>query len=406
MSSTLASPSPPTTAAEVVETVRSAIAAKTPLRPVGGGRSLDLGVAARVAALDVPLTGLRRLIDYPARDMTVTVEAGMTIAELTRTLTEQRQRLPIDAPHANVATIGGLIATNFSGPRRYAAGTMRDYVIGISAVDGHATLFKAGGRVVKNVAGYDLCKLLVGSHGSLAIITQVTLKVRPQPESALLVACDLASAEQAEHSLAALVHSRTTPVAIELLAGPAWSASGAVGAGLAANHWRLVVGLEGTEPEVRWMRGQLRDELAPFATGEFREHAQSADWQPLIDFPATAESPLVMKISVVPSRVVSLMQTLQHSAPGVSLLAHAGSGIVLARFSELSATTTKSIVQQVQPAVAAAQGSSVVWSCPTSEELTPLVAWGPPRADRPWMQQVKQQFDPHGLFNPGRFVFA
>ncbi len=406
MTTTLTSSSPPTTAAEIVETVRSAITTKTPLRPVGGGRSLDHGVATRLTPVDVPLSGMRRLIDYPARDMTVTVEAGMTIAELTRTLAEQRQRLPIDAPHANVATIGGLIATNFSGPRRYGAGTMRDYVIGISAVDGHATLFKAGGRVVKNVAGYDLCKLLVGSHGSLAIITQVTLKVRPQPETSLLIACDLASAEQAEQALAFMAHSRTTPVAIELLAGPAWSTSGAVGAGLAANNWRLVVGVEGTEPEVRWMRGQLREELAPFATGEFHEHAQISDWQPLIDFPATGESPLVLKFSVVPSRVVALMQTLRQSLPGVSLQAHAGSGIVLARLSELNATTSKAIVQQVQPAVMAAQGSSVVWSCSTSEELTPLVAWGPPRADRPWMQQVKQQFDPHGLFNAGRFVFA
>ena len=124
---------------------------------------------------------------------------------------------------ASDRALGGVIATNASGPRRYGQGTIRDYVIGITAVDGRGVEFHGGGRVVKNVAGYDFCKLLTGSLGTLGVITQVTLKVKPRPRVSSLVACDVASFEEAEKLLAAFGQSRTTPTAIELLSGPAWN---------------------------------------------------------------------------------------------------------------------------------------------------------------------------------------
>ncbi|OYV80387.1 MAG: hypothetical protein B7Z73_19035, partial [Planctomycetia bacterium 21-64-5] len=169
----------PATQSELVEQVRAAFGSDTPLYPIGGGTSLGYGVPPKQKGLGVRLTGLNRIVDYPARDMTITVEAGITMSVLAAELAREGQRLPVDAAQSDRATLGGLIATNFSGPRRYGYGTLRDYVIGISAVDGRGTPFKAGGRVVKNVAGYDLCKLLTGSLGTLAVISQVTLKVRP-----------------------------------------------------------------------------------------------------------------------------------------------------------------------------------------------------------------------------------
>src|SRR6185295_16370910 len=117
----------------------------------------------------------------------ITVEAGIRIDELARVLAAEKQRLPIDVPQAHRATLGGVAATNASGSRRFGLGTIRDYVIGVSAVDASGRMFKAGGRVVKNVAGYDLCKMLVGSLGTLALITQLTLKLRPLPESTTLL---------------------------------------------------------------------------------------------------------------------------------------------------------------------------------------------------------------------------
>ena len=147
-----------------------------------------------------------------------------------------------------------MIATNTSGPRRFGQGTIRDYVIGISAVDGRGVAFKAGGRVVKNVAGYDFCKLLVGSFGTLAVITQLTLKTKPRPEASALVACDVRDYSQADALLAALVSSQTTPVAIELLTGPAWQADEALESLAPGGVARLVVWLRGIKT-----RGRLDD---------------------------------------------------------------------------------------------------------------------------------------------------
>ena len=142
---------------------------------------------------------------------------------LAATLAAEGQHLPIDVPRAAEATIGGVVATNWSGPRRYGHGTIRDYVIGINAVDGRGTPFKGGGRVVKNVAGYDFCKLLTGSLGTLAVVTQVALKVKPQSESAAAVVGECADLAIAENALSALAMLETPPVAIDLLIGEGWT---------------------------------------------------------------------------------------------------------------------------------------------------------------------------------------
>src|SRR5207302_5553522 len=120
--------------------------------------------------------------DYPARDMTITVQAGITLAQLQTILAGEKQRLPVDVPRADRATLGGTLATNPSGPRRYGFGTWRDYVIGISVINDEGHEVKAGGRVVKNVAGYDRCKLYISSIGTLGTIRQVARKLKPRPE--------------------------------------------------------------------------------------------------------------------------------------------------------------------------------------------------------------------------------
>src|SRR4051812_5381416 len=181
----------------IAEFVRAQHAAGEPISIVGGRTALDYGKEPQSAhTLDV--SKYSRIVDYTPRDMTIVVEAGVRMADLAATLAAEGQHLPIDVPRADEATIGGVVATNWSGPRRYGHGTIRDYVIGIHAIDGRGTPFKGGGRVVKNVAGYDFCKLLTGSLGTLAVITQLALKVKPQSESAIVVVgkcTDLATVE-------------------------------------------------------------------------------------------------------------------------------------------------------------------------------------------------------------------
>src|SRR5262249_29526646 len=143
----------------------------------GGRTMLGVGLPPARPGVALDLLGLKRVIDYPARDMTITVQAGITVQAPGQLLAAEGQRVPVDVPLPSRATLGGAMAANASGPRRLGAGTLRDYVIGVTTVNDQGQETKAGGRVVKNVAGYDLCKLHLGALGTLGVITQATLKV-------------------------------------------------------------------------------------------------------------------------------------------------------------------------------------------------------------------------------------
>ena len=163
------------------------------------------------------LEKMNRLVDHAADDMTVTVEAGMTFAELSKILAAKNQRLPIDVREPEKATLGGLVAVNQAGPRQFGYGTISDYLLGFTAVDGEGTIFHGGGRVVKNAAGYNMNRLMAGSLGTLGILTQLTFMVRPLPELSAIAACELPDLETAEKLLADLNKSQVRPVAIEFV---------------------------------------------------------------------------------------------------------------------------------------------------------------------------------------------
>ena len=177
----------PPSVADLAELIRRAAADGTAIYPVGGGTMLDYGLPPTKPGTAADLRGLDRVIDYPARDMTITVQAGIAIGQLQDTLKAEGQQLPVDVPFPDRATLGGAVATNASGPRRFGHGTLRDYVIGITVVNDQGKEVKGGGRVVKNVAGYDFMKLYTGSLGTLGVIAQLTLKVKPLPEAVAAV---------------------------------------------------------------------------------------------------------------------------------------------------------------------------------------------------------------------------
>ncbi len=398
----------PADQAEAIAAVRQAHGNRTPLYPLGGGTSLDYGLPARQSGLGLSLAKLNRVLDYPARDMTITVEAGITMAELAKTLAAEGQRLPIDVPFTDRATLGGVIATNWSGPLRYAQGTIRDYVIGISAVDGRGSPFKGGGRVVKNVAGYDFCKLLCGSLGTLGVITQVTLKVKPIPQRTALVACRLAGGAQAERLLAALVTSSVTPAAIELLIGPAWHDDPALEPLAGGELGHLVVALEGTGVEVEWMLTALAAEWHDLGATLQAVAAEQADglWSRLREFSA-ADSPLTVKLNVPPSRTLEIVSLVREAAAECSIQAHAGNGIIFARFAAMPAGgVSRLLIGRWQPAAQNVGGSCVMLACSQASELTRQAVWGKAHDSAMLMEAVKRQFDPQDILNPGRFVYA
>ena len=147
----------PCTLAELASMVQAAFVRKTAIYPLGGETSLNFGVPVKTPGIGISLAKLNRVVDFPHRDLTITVEAGITMRDLYDTLARERLQLPVDVPQAEQATLGGVLATNWNGPRRFGFGPVRDAVIGISAVDGQGMAFHGGGRVVKNVAGYDFC---------------------------------------------------------------------------------------------------------------------------------------------------------------------------------------------------------------------------------------------------------
>lgn len=372
------------------------------LYPVGGKTMLSIGNTPTKPGQAVDICGLANVIDFPARDMTVTVQAGITMRALSEMLAKENLRLPIDVPNADRATLGGVIAANVSGPRRLGYGTLRDYVIGISALNDEGREFKAGGRVVKNVAGYDLCKLLVGSLGTLGIITQVTLKLRPLAEHQA-IACIGCDAAQLEPLLTTIHGSRSRPICVELLnATGTRIVFGQAGIAAPETPWTLLVGYDGNFDATDWQLQQLVREIG--AQGQLKayvDHTGLSLWNALLEFAGWPERALAFRANLLPSALVAFCQSVD---PDCALRAHAGSGIVLGQWAAgITVDRAASTLAAWRGRAAQAQGAVVVSNCPVAWKLT-LSVWGPLPNDIALMREVKAAFDPKRVFNPGRFL--
>jgi glycolate oxidase FAD binding subunit len=391
----------PASVAELGEVVREAVGSGRGVYPVGGRTTLDVGFPPIKPGFAVDTTALDQVIDYPARDMTITVRAGITVAKLQEVLAAENQWLPVDVPRPEAATLGGAVALNKSGPRRFGYGTLRDYVIGISFATDDGTEVKAGGRVVKNVAGYDLMKLQTGAVGTLGVITQLTLKVRPKPEASAAVAfgCD---ARHVPEVLDRLHGSSSRPVAVGLLNPLAWQAAGGSPLGPKPG-WVVVAGFEEKAVTVEWQVSTLLGELkaAPIRDAtEFRGPTAGPVWQGLTGLQQRPESRLIWKVGVPPSRVWEVTTTtiphLAHAEAlsGVAWL-HAPDGI------GLPAGPSDPSLQWVEQKLLGACGHYAIRRCPTAWKKS-LPVWGRDTGDRDLMRHVKRTLDPNNVFNPGR----
>lgn len=401
----------------VVDVVRAAYEASQAVYPLGGGTALDYGCPANVASGTLSLTQLDKVIDYTPRDMTILVEAGVRMADLAATLAAEGQHLPIDVPRASEATIGGVVATNWNGPRRYGHGTIRDYVIGIHAVDGRGVAFKGGGRVVKNVAGYDFCKLLTGSLGTLAVVTQLALKVKPLPEASATIAAACADLATADILLDRLAHLPASPVAIDYLLGPNWQIPTATSnqqAEIRPDTPRIVVRVEGTEAETDWLAERVQYEMwqgGGMSVARLTPADAHALWSRQVEFSdrgageSPDKSPLVAKIAVPPSAITKAIAELIEFDPNCTIQAHAGNGIIVARFAKFRhADLTTFLVGKLRPAAVQLGGSLVIVSN-TLEGLTPHLIWGGRTDATVLLERIKSKFDPRNILNPGRFAY-
>jgi len=395
----------PTTVTELSQTVREGFATSTAVYPVGGGTRVDLGRCPDKPGTAVDLRGLDQVIDYPSADMTITVRCGITMARLGEILAEKGQRLPVESHDPARETLGGLIACNGSGPRRLGHGTMRDYVIGIKYLNDQGEEAKAGGRVVKNVAGYDLCKLHTGALGTLGILTEVTLKLRPRVASraVLLVFCEPARLE----SLAQLIHdSATRPVSVDALNASACRHLAKRGWDLPDQgpHWLVGIGLEDNPDANRWQINQLTRELAAFGKPLVWEEGQADSWWAALSSLCPGQQTMALRWTLPASKIAGQLPVASDLPESPLVLAHLANGIGRIHLDETLPVSRAAEITAKLRKTALERGGNLVMERGSVSYRKVIPVWGEPRPDHELARRIHREFDPRGIFNPGRFL--
>jgi glycolate oxidase FAD binding subunit len=365
----------------------------------GSGSAMALGNPPRRLDLVVDLTRLHAVTDYVPEDMVASVEAGTPLAVLGRQLAARGQMLALDPLGGSSRSIGGVLATNASGPLRFRYGTARDLTLGVRFAQADGTLTWGGARVVKSVTGYDVPKLLVGSLGTLGIIVSATLRLHPLPAARGSWLVTWNTREAADGFLAALMASSLEPDRVTLLNVEAIRACGYSGGELA-----LLVSI-GSVAEAVSSQGHAMSRLARTHAGEVQELAVSV-WERL-EQGLTGE--VSLRISNEPRRVVFWLGELERLASKlglrVSALAQAGSGVTQAALQgAVTAAALDDLLRPLREGLAPEGGSVVVERAP-SKLKAHIDVWGPMSPDLlSIMTRMKLQFDPEGTLSPGRFV--
>jgi glycolate oxidase FAD binding subunit len=397
----------PRDAKEVEETIGWALAEGKTLELVGHGTKRAIGRAAQWdASLD--LSGLSGVTLYEPEELVLSAKAGTPIAEIEALVAASRQELafePMDyavllGGQTGAGTIGGVIAANLSGPRRIKAGAARDHFLGVNAVSGRGEIFKSGGRVVKNVTGYDLCKLIAGSWGTLAAMTDVTIKTLPRSETeqtVLVLGQDDVTARKV--MAAALSSFGDVSAAVHLPAAVAARIAETSGAQAAATAFRL----EGVAPSVAQRKAILETLLAPFgALATLGEQSSRALWRAIRDVvPFAATGPSgdrdIWRISTAPAQGSEVGRALVAEANAEVLYDWAG-GLVWAALPPADDASAP----LVRATVAKSGGHATLIRAPAAVRAKVDVFAPEPEGLAALTKRVRGGFDPHGVLNPGR----
>jgi glycolate oxidase FAD binding subunit len=414
---------------EIAEIVKFAAAENLAMIPTGARTKLGIGLPPARYDVALDMTRFDRLIAYDPADLTLAVEAGHSLSKLVGVLGDHRQFLPLLVPYFSRTTVGGTIAAGVDSPLRQYYGTARDYVLGMEYVTGEGVLAKSGGRVVKNVSGYDLHKLMIGSLGTLGVIVSVNFKTFPSALGSRGFVATFENAERALEMRERAARSALTPLTMEILSPHvaelfAGEVAARIGSGamqpnlISAKHWAFTSGYAGNEKalaryetDYRRMAEELRavnvtvldENTRPPAFSRKREFIPIA----LSASPATT----IMKISVLPARMQEALAEAQRAAERNSLEWAAmarGIGVIYLALlprerDDQSRTRVANATNDILAAAAKLNGHATIPWAP-SEWKCALKIWGFARADFAEMQKVKQVFDPQGIMAPGRFV--
>ena len=353
----------------------------------GGRTKLDWGAASGPVDLLLSTAGLDRVVEHRHGDLTATVEAGATLAAVNAALAAHGQRLPWDPPWPERATIGGIVATNDSGPRRHGHGAPRDSIIGVTVARADGQVARAGGIVVKNVAGYDISRLLTGSFGCLGVILTATFKLAPAPPASRTLEVTVDSLDAAAPVASDLAAAPLTPTALEVASSPA----------------RLLARFESVETSVSQQAEAARALVG--SRGVTAIHA-GADEQAVWEGHAAHWSApgTLVKLATVPAELFPTLVWLRGRAAdaGIELAAagRAGLGVVDVRL-DGPLDAQAAVVTELRARLPVGRGSAVIRRGDPALRRQ-VGAWGPIGAALPVMQAIKRRFDPTGTLNPGR----
>lgn len=420
----------PGSAEEVAAVVKVAAAENLAVVPAGGRTKLGIGMPPCRYDLALDLARLDRVVAYDPGDLTLSVEAGIPLSKLSEILAREKQTLPLAVPFTSQTTVGGTLASGVDSPLRQFYGTARDFVVGMEFVTGEGVLAKSGGRVVKNVTGYDLHKLMLGALGSLGVITRANFKTFPLTRTSRGFLASFESAGRALEMRARIAKSPLPLLTLEVLSpevaqifaqrSPKFLGSPLAlpGTWLRASEWLLATAFGGTEALLkRYERdlSQIAAEIGATSSHILGEEDRPLVWGRLREcFPLLLDSSpatTILKLSALPSQSLQIVDRSQQIAASYELRSAAvirGAGLIY--FALLPALRNERTIGQLAHAaskifrVASEAGvqATIPW-CPRDLKLRVNV-WGEPREDFFLMQRLKKTFDPRGILSPGRFV--
>jgi glycolate oxidase FAD binding subunit len=403
---------------EIAEIIRWAREQKAALLPSTSGAFLPWGNPPAAVDVVLSLRRMNRVLAYDPGDLTLSVEAGITLPEIEKLLVENNLFLPADPPFAGRAALGGLLAANVNGPLRHTYGTWRDYVVGLRFVTGEGKEVKSGGRVVKNVAGYDLTKLLIGSLGSLGIITEINLRVFPRPAGTATFILGFETLEAALDYRLRVMQSPMQPTAIELLSGAAATLLNSPH--LPEAKWLLLLSCGGVAAVIERHEkdlGALTRETPSTSFTKLTGEEEKTTWQAVRNFAGTAQArspycaaikcPLPLtQLAPFITRAVSVAE--RYELP-TAVTAHAGVAVAYIWYLPTEGNAEDIAFRVGQTATETIHAGnnlqgrvSLPWCFPeVKQNVNP---WGPLKDDHTLMQKLKQKFDPGRVLNPGRFA--
>jgi glycolate oxidase FAD binding subunit len=379
----------PGTESELAEVLRLANEAGLAVIPRGGGTKIEWGNPPARADLILSTARLTEIIEHAWADLTVTVEAGCTIQRLQETLAKHGQRLALDPLWPEKATVGGVLSTNDSGALRLRFGALRDLIIGATIALPDGTLASSGGKVVKNVAGYDLPKLVTGALGTLGVITRVVFRLHPLPRNARSFSVSTANAEEAQRFVLAVQDSKLAHTFLQShFSGEAGTVSDIL--------------FEGTEAGLTAQEAQLRNLAGRASVAEASKSTWSAR-EELWGF-SDASTTALAKISTLPGNLARTMGGVEHAAQMHQLRWRAlvyATGLGWVRL-EGKPAALRGALQLLRVEMETHGGSLAALHRP--EKMAEFDAWGNAGDALPLMKAVKQRLDPKNTLNPGRFV--